>query len=240
MLGRVLLRLQILLLVLMVAAVIAFRSEWVLFASLATAFAVSAIGLLALALVALLALCWSFVGSKSAPRSPLVVCVAIAALPIASILVTVGPAGFKVPPIHDISTDLSSPPQFTVVPGLRHESDNSLIHAGESLAQQQRAAYPHIQPLAIALSPEESYERSRAALQSLGWELVSDSPERLELEAVEASLLFGFKDDVIVRIRGTESGSVVDVRSVSRVGRSDLGANAKRIERFFEALGNQS
>ncbi len=239
MLGKVLLRLQIVLLVLMVAAVIAFRSEWILFASLATAFAVSAIGLLALALVALLVLCWSFVGSRTTSRSPLVLSVVIAALPIISIMATVGPAGFKVPPIHDISTDLTSPPQFSVVPGLRHESDNSLVHAGESLAQQQRAAYPHIQPLATELTAEQAYGRSRAALQSLGWEIISDSPERLELEAVEASLLFGFKDDVIVRVRATETGSVVDVRSVSRVGRSDLGANAKRIERFFEALGNQ-
>lgn len=240
MLGRVLLGLQLLLLAVMVSAVFAFRSEWIHFAPLATAFAVSAIGLLALAAVALLALGWSLISRQRIARSPLLLSIGIAAAPVMTILLTVGPGGFKVPPIHDISTDLENPPQFVVVPTLRHDSDNNLEYAGDTLVAQQRAAYPHIVPLTVEGSVDETYARARQALRSLGWQIVSDSPERLELEAVESSRLFGFKDDIIVRIRAGESGTVVDVRSVSRVGRSDLGANAKRIERFLAALQAQS
>jgi uncharacterized protein (DUF1499 family) len=78
--------------------------------------------------------------------------------------------------------------------------------------------------------------RATEAARALGWEIVATAPADGRLEATDRTRWFGFRDDVVVRVRPDGSGSRVDARSVSRVGRSDLGTNARRIERFLAAL----
>jgi uncharacterized protein (DUF1499 family) len=74
-------------------------------------------------------------------------------------------------------------------------------------------------------------------LKGLSLEVVNADREAMRVEAVATTFWFGFRDDVVVRIRpGAAGGSRVDVRSVSRVGQSDLGANAARIGRILEGL----
>lgn len=119
------------------------------------------------------------------------------------------------PPIHDISTDLSEVPET---------------------AAQQRAAYGDIQPIEIAAPPDEAFRRVQEAAQSLGWKVTSSRPADRVLHASDTTAFFGFTDDVVVRVRAEGSGSRVDVRSTSRVGKSDAGENARRIRRFRDRL----
>lgn len=119
-----------------------------------------------------------------------------------------------VPPINDISTDLANP----------------------AVAEQQRKAYPDIQPLELRAPPAEMFPRALAAAEAMGWEIVKKDPAAGRIEAVATSAWFGFKDDVLVRITPAARGSRLDIRSKSRVGRSDIGANARRIRDYFERL----
>ena len=139
------------------------------------------------------------------------------------------------PPIHDISTDLQNPPVFKAVLPLRAESPNSLDRPAE-VAEQQRRGYPDIQPLTLPEPPDRAFEGALRAAQEMGWEIVSADKSAGTIEATDTTAWFGFKDDVAVRLTAWGSGTRVDVRSVSRVGRSDLGTNARRIGAFLEAL----
>lgn len=138
------------------------------------------------------------------------------------------------PVMHDISTDLAEPPAFEAALPLR-EGGNPVTRATE-LAGMQRAAYPDIGPLVLDAPPAVAYERALAAVKAMGWEILAADAARLRIEAVDTSLLFGFKDDVVVRIRAAGVGSRVDVRSISRVGKSDLGVNARRVRAYLERL----
>jgi uncharacterized protein (DUF1499 family) len=142
----------------------------------------------------------------------------------------------SVPPIHDITTDTADPPQFVAVLPLRAEAPNSAEYAGDSIAALQRAAYPDVQPLRLAATPREAFDRALATAAASGWEIVASNAEEGRIEATATTTWFGFKDDVVIRIRAAPDGSLVDVRSVSRVGRSDVGANAARIQAFMASL----
>ncbi|HET6602856.1 MAG TPA: DUF1499 domain-containing protein [Xanthomonadaceae bacterium] len=141
-----------------------------------------------------------------------------------------------VPPIHDISTDTVDPPAFEDVLPLRADAPNPAVYEGEAIAQQQRAAYPEVQPLTLDDPPEAAFERALAAARDMGWEIVASDPERGRIEATATTFWFGFKDDVVVRVRPEGAGARVDVRSLSRVGRSDVGANAARIRAYLDKL----
>jgi uncharacterized protein (DUF1499 family) len=141
-----------------------------------------------------------------------------------------------VPPIHDVTTDPDDPPRFVAVLPLRREAPNSAEYAGPTLAAQQRAGYPDLAPVHLADPPPQAFARAVAAARSLGWQIVAAAPAEGRLEATDRTRWFGFRDDVVVRVLPEAGGSRVDVRSVSRVGRSDLGTNARRIRRFLEAL----
>lgn len=142
----------------------------------------------------------------------------------------------SVPPIHDLTTNLADPPAFRAVPARRGDSSNPLDRAEPDLAAQQRAAYPDLAPLHLPQPPAEAFARALRAAQSMGWEVVAADAEGLLIEATATTFWFGFKDDVAIRLRPGGEGSRVDVRSVSRVGRSDLGANADRIRAYLERL----
>ena len=157
--------------------------------------------------------------------------VAVAAVPYAHLR-----TARSVPPIHDITTDTEEPPRFVEIMALRVDAPNPTDYAGEATAAMQRKAYPEIAPALLELAPDEAFRRALAVGKSLGWEIVAASPGEGRIEATDKTLFFGFKDDVVVRLRADDGGSRVDVRSVSRVGRSDVGANARRIHRFLDAL----
>lgn len=142
----------------------------------------------------------------------------------------------QVPPIHDISTDLADPPAFEAILPLRADAPNPSEYGGDSIAAQQREGYPDLGPLTLEAAPEAVFLRAAEAAREMGWEIVESDPERGRIEATATTPWFGFQDDVVVRIRPDVGGSRVDVRSVSRVGRSDVGTNARRIEEYFELL----
>jgi uncharacterized protein (DUF1499 family) len=140
-----------------------------------------------------------------------------------------------VPPIHDISTDLQNPPTFEAVVPIRGEAANPLEHRQE-VAEQQKQAYPDIAPLTLPTSPDASFDRALQVAQSLGWEIVTADQSTGRIEATDTTRWFGFKDDIVVRVTPWGSGARVDVRSVSRVGRSDVGTNARRIRGYLDRL----
>ena len=144
----------------------------------------------------------------------------------------------SVPFIHDITTDLENPPVFVAILPLRADAPNTAEYGGPEIAAQQREGYPDLGPLTLATPPQQAFERAVAAAQEMGWEIVATVPAEGRVEATDTTFWFGFKDDVVVRVSPTESGSRIDVRSVSRVGTSDVGANAKRIVAYLERIGH--
>ena len=151
-------------------------------------------------------------------------------------LIGLGTQAFKgssLPEIHNISTDLSNPPAFDKVIALRSDSDNSLEYNIDELASIQSAAYPNVKTLLTDLSPSEAHAKSKSIFESMGLDLVNSDVEKGIIEATHQSALWGFKDDIVVRITVSGEKTAIDLRSVSRIGRSDLGANAARIEKFF-------
>lgn len=142
----------------------------------------------------------------------------------------------SVPPIHDISTDTAEPPVFVALLPARLDAPNGAEYAGEDIARQQREAYPDVQPLHLELVPAEAFERALDAARDLGWEVADASRNDGRIEATDTTFWYGFKDDVVVRVRPDGSGSRVDVRSMSRLGGSDVGANAERIRRYLARI----
>jgi len=143
----------------------------------------------------------------------------------------------RVPPIHDISTDTADPPAFVAVLPLRADAPNPAAYGGPELAAEQARGYPDIHPLVLpATSPDAAFARARAAARDAGWTIVAADSTAGRVEATATTVWFGFKDDVVVRIRPEGQGSRVDVRSVSRVGTSDVGTNARRIRVYLDRL----
>jgi uncharacterized protein (DUF1499 family) len=142
----------------------------------------------------------------------------------------------SVPPIHDITTDIQSPPEFVAMTRLRADAPNPPEYAGEETAQQQREAYPNIQPLVVDEPVQEVIDEIVVLISAREWELVSINRKDGRVEATEELAWFGFKDDVVFRVTETNEGTRVDMRSKSRIGRSDVGVNADRIEQFLRDL----
>jgi len=150
------------------------------------------------------------------------------------------------PPIHDISTDLENPPVFIDVIPLRQASGaqnqpeyiSKQSMGGKELdvSAAQGKAFPDIQPLILEKPPSTVVLLAGQVVKDLGWDLVAMDVDEGRIEATDTTLYFGFKDDIVVRVRPHESGSRVDVRSKSRIGVSDVGANAHRIRTFLDEL----
>jgi uncharacterized protein (DUF1499 family) len=139
----------------------------------------------------------------------------------------------SVPPIHDISTDLNNPPAFVAVAPLRADAPNPMEYGGPEIAAQQREAYPDLQPLVLDLPRERAFQRALDSARGMGWEIVAADPAAGRIEATDQTFWFGFKDDVVIRLTPLGSRTVLDVRSLSRVGGSDVGANAERIREYL-------
>jgi len=142
----------------------------------------------------------------------------------------------RVPFIHDITTDTENPPMFAVVLPLRKDAANPAEYGGPDVAVLQHKAYPDIVPRRLSLPPDRAFEQAMSAARSMGWEIVAAGSKDGRIEATDTTLWFGFKDDVVIRITPEHEGSRVDIRSLSRVGRSDVGTNAKRIREYFLKL----
>ena len=145
--------------------------------------------------------------------------------------------GRGLPSIHDITTDLEDPPRFSAVLPRRTGNVSPPEYDGATAADQQRRAYPDIVPVDLGVAAERAIDEAAAAARELGWEVVAVDRVRGVLEAIDTTFWFHFKDDIVVRVRATgPARSRVDIRSKSRVGRGDLGANARRIRIFAAAL----
>ena len=155
---------------------------------------------------------------------------------LAVLIVVVGSPGADVPTINDITTDLSDPPRFEAAQEQAANRGRDLSYPGESFAAQQRRGYPNLGPLELSKPPAEAFRDALATAERLGWTVTTSDPERLRFEAFDVTSFFHFVDDVVVRIRPRGAGSMVDVRSKSRDGKGDVGANAARIRAFFAEL----
>ena len=144
----------------------------------------------------------------------------------------------KVPRIHDITTDVENPPEFTaVLPARSAENAATAIYAGPELARMQKSAYSDVAPLDSALSAAKAFDLALSVASSMpGWHSVASDPASGRIEASQTSRWFRFTDDVVIRVTAHGSGSRVDMRSLSRQGRSDFGVNAARIRRYLAAL----
>lgn len=151
------------------------------------------------------------------------------AFPLAALV-----SGGGAPPIHDITTDTENPPAFVAAVPLNAPGRTDYDPA---VAGQQRAAYPDLGPLMLPVPPADAFDRAAEAIREMGWELLADDADALRIEATDRTFWFGFADDVVVRVAPDgDTGSRVDVRSLSRVGVGDLGVNARRVRELVAAL----
>jgi uncharacterized protein (DUF1499 family) len=142
----------------------------------------------------------------------------------------------QVPPIHDITTDTANPPEFVAIRPLRADAPNPVEYPGEEVARQQQEAYPDVRGHYLDQPPAEAFARALEAARAMRWAIVDAEPDEGRIEATATTFWYGFKDDVVVRVTPRGDGSLIDVRSASRVGRSDAGTNAKRIRTYLDRL----
>lgn len=142
----------------------------------------------------------------------------------------------SLPYIHDITTDTLNPPVFVALADVRKEAPNGLDYKGAEIAEKQKQAYPDIGPVPSRLSPAELFVKAEAAARAAGWDIAAADAQAGRIEATATSLIYGFKDDIAIRITPAAGGSQLDMRSMSRMGLSDVGVNAKRIREFIASL----
>jgi len=161
-----------------------------------------------------------------------------ALLGVAILGLVAGAAGSArgLPRINDITTNPDDPPVFVHAGQLPGNDGRDLAYPGASFAEQQRAAYPDLAPIRLEMGLRDAFERAVHAAEALGWEVNYSDPPGGVLEATETSRIFRFVDDISVRLRADGAATLVDVRSKSRVGQGDLGANAKRIRAFRDRI----
>ena len=162
--------------------------------------------------------------------------------PVVVLLIVLFASGFtdNAPQINDITTDTANPPQFAHAQTLADNAGRDLRYPGDEFAQQQRAGYPDLAPVTLALPPAQAFVQVAAAARSMpGWVIAREDAGARIVEGYDTSALFRFTDDVVIEVRPTDTGqSVVHMRSKSRDGRGDLGANAQRIRYFLSRLQN--
>ena len=168
-------------------------------------------------------------GLRDREAAALAAVVVTGAFPLAALV-----SGGGAPPIHDITTDTENPPAFVAAVPLNAPGRTDYDSA---VAGQQRAAYPDLGPLMLPVPPADAFDRAAEAIREMGWELLADDADALRIEATDRTFWFGFADDVVVRVAPDgDTGSRVDVRSLSRVGVGDLGVNARRVRELVAAL----
>jgi len=161
----------------------------------------------------------------------------VAALALTTAFVALAFPGRHYPRINDITTDPANPPPFVFALTLPANEGRDMSYPGKTFAEQQRAAYPDLGPFVSGLSPDEAFTRVGATARKMPtWDVTRVDPTARRLEAVATSGIFRFQDDVVVEVRAWDDGSAIQMRSKSRDGKGDLGANARRIREFFAQL----
>jgi len=158
-----------------------------------------------------------------------------------------GVVSYRLPWIYDITTDPIDPPRFEALARIRPRDANPVIYAGLSAAEQQRNAYPEIEPLEADASVQAAYDAALAVVTKRRWNIVARRPPERgregRIEAVVRTPIMGFREDVVLRVRADGPGSRVDVRSSSRYGSFDFGTNATRVRNLIDdiedAIGTQ-
>lgn len=148
---------------------------------------------------------------------------------------------YRLPQLSDVTTDTDDPPRFELIARLRPPSANPVAYPGATAAEKQRAGYPDVVPLVVAIAPEDAYAAALAAVTRRRWTIVDARAFQARrrdgrIEAVARTLLMGFRDDVVIRVRAGKEGAVIDIRSASRYGGHDLGNNAARVRSLSEEI----
>jgi uncharacterized protein (DUF1499 family) len=150
-------------------------------------------------------------------------------------------------PLHDVSTDLADPPRFSSIE-MRKDNFDQIPGADDTAMRgmnpEQRWAVIHqkkygdIRSVRVSLPVNEVITKAERLAKARGWTIALSLPAEGRFEATAESAMFKFKDDVVLRVRSADNsgGSIVDMRSISRVGQSDLGVNAKRVRSFLADL----
>lgn len=139
---------------------------------------------------------------------------------------------YSLPAINDVTTDTANPPRFSVLARLRPRGSSD--YPGAAVADQQRQTYPAVEPLQVLATPKIAFDTTLAVVNKRKWRVVdalAPSPTRRDgtIEAIARTMLMGFRDDVVIRVSPVGNGAQIDVRSASRYGKHDFGANASRI-----------
>ena len=192
-----------------------------------------ALGVAALC-VGIAALWWTRPSAHRHGRGRAVLGIALGGLVVAAVMAAAGGAR-DLPRINDITTDVEDPPAFVHAPSL---TGAAMDYDAARFAEPTRRAYADLATLRLPQSPAAAFARVESAARDLGWEIAHRDPEAGTLEATDTSRIFRFVDDVVVRVRPAGEGCEVDVRSRSRLGRGDMGANAARIRALRTALGS--
>jgi uncharacterized protein (DUF1499 family) len=204
---------------------------------------VTLMGALAIALLAILLAIGAFVviwreGLRGFGHALLAVLIGVALIAYPAYL---GVWGYHLPPIADITTDTVDPPRFEAIARVRPREANPIAYAGAETAELQRQAFPNIVPMQTASTPQELHEAASAAVQRRKWSVIVDRRPQAgrregHIEAVTRSTIMGFRDDVVLRVRAIPGGARLDIRSASRYGLRDFGANARRILSLMEEI----
>ena len=207
-------------------------------------------GALACAVIALVLALAAFIVIWKDGRGGLGYCLGAIAIGLALLAYPayLGIKAYKLPRIHDVTTDPIDPPRYEVLARIRPRGANSVNYPGLATAQEQHAAYPEIEPMEDDATPQIAFNAALAVINKRRWLIVDQrapqAPRREgRIEAVARTPIMGFRDDVVVRIRPNEDGSRIDVRSSSRYGLFDFGTNAARVRALIddidEAIGAQ-
>ncbi len=199
-----------------------------------------ALALLAVLLASAAAVVIWRLGRRGAKEAAVAVALALALLADPAYLTIIA---LRLPAINDVTTDFVSPPSFMISAKARQaRAGVTLPPWSAATGALQKAAYPEVQPILVDLEPEQAYQLALRVAKDLGWRVVDSNPPNLrvdgvaQIEATDRTLLFGFVDDIAIRVRPLASQTRIDIRSVSRVGRHDFGVNARRIDRFAAAV----
>jgi uncharacterized protein (DUF1499 family) len=152
---------------------------------------------------------------------------------------------YHLPALNDITTDPADPPRFEVAAQLRRPGSNPIAYPGPQAAAKQNAAYPDLETLVVSVTAQVAYKTIRAVIVKRKWLIVEERrplPRRQEgyIEAVARTPIMGFRDDVAIRIRPVQDGTRIDVRSASRYGTLDFGANAARIVSLLDDIETEA
>jgi uncharacterized protein (DUF1499 family) len=179
-------------------------------------------------------------GRRGAARASMGALLGVALLALPAYLTV---QAVRLPEINQVTTDFKSPPAYMISSKAREARGAwTPPPPGPEIEAAQRAAYPDLQPALVDLEPDQAYRMALRIAKDLGWRVVDSTPPNLRgegvahIDAIDRTLVFGFVDDIAIRIRPQGAETEIDLRSASRVGRHDFGANARRIQRFLSAV----